>query len=464
MLRLVDMYIKMVSGQMNEMNVKTIKSLCGILAMLAFTACSSNKDESADAPRFYNVTLTASMGDGETRALSEGAGNVITATFAENDEVVVVKANGTSVGTLTAKTAGASTTLSGPLNAASLTVGEEVKLRYRSATANYDGQIGTLAGIAAGQDYAEGTLTVSTTSPLAFTSNSVTLSAMQSITKFTFKDASTDAAVSVKTFGIAAVGLVQNIAANGTPTIGAVTGTLSTAASDVYIALRNNTDAKQTYAFTIQDNAGNWYIFTKQAKLTNGNNYALSIALTPLPTLTSSSAVGTIGVVDGLPAIVVEINSTKVGVALMNTGALCPEAYGTYYIFSQKASGLSDGWYVPTKDELYVKENDVVTGGLAKISNAWTTQNGVNGRLFTISEGKTFFLPAAGFIDNDNDEGQETAYTGKVLVSTFGYYWSQTEATPSSMAYSLQFSSANINVFSEYEVNALPVRPFHALN
>ena len=445
-----------------EMNVKTIKIFCGMLAMLAFTACSSDNDERADAPRFYNVTLTASMGDAETRALSVD-GNVITATFAAGDKVKVVKSDGTEVGELTANTAGASTTLDGNISG-TFSENEVLTFRYRSATANYDGQVGTLAGIADNQDYAEGTLKVidPNTNPLTFESNSVTLTAKQSITKFTFKNGSTP--VNVKTFGIAAVGLVQSIAKDGIETVGAVTGTLSTAASDVYIALRNKTDAKQTYAFTIQDAAGNWYIFTKQAKLTNGNNYALSIALTPLPTLTSSSAVGTIGVVDGLPAIVVEINSTKVAVALMNTGALCPEAYGTYYIFSQKASGLSDGWYVPTKDELYVKENDVVTGGLAKISNAWTTQNGVNGRLFTISEGKTFFLPAAGFIDNDNDEGQETAYTGKVLVSTFGYYWSQTEATPSSMAYSLQFSSANINVFSEYEVNALPVRPFHALN
>ena len=443
------------------MKVKTIKILSGMLAMLAFTACSSNKDESADAPRFYNVTLTASMGDGETRALSEDD-NVITATFAENDQVVVVDADGsTIVGTLKALSAGESTTLSGTLNTTSLTVGEEVKLRYRSATANYDGQIGTLAGIAAGQDYAEGTLTVSTTSPLAFTSNSVTLLTKQSITKFTFKNGTNP--VSVKSFGIAAVGLVQSIATNGTETAGAVTGTLGTAASDVYIALRNNTDAKQTYAFTIKDNAGNWYITTKKAKLTYGKNYAVDIALTPLPALTSSDDVGTIGVIGGLPAIVVKINSTKKAVALMNVGALCPEAYGTYYTFANRASGLSNDWYVPTKDELYVKENDVVTGGLAKISNAWTTQNGVNGRLFTISEGKTFFLPAAGFIDNDNDEGQQTAYTGKELVSTFGYYWSQTEATPSSMAYSLQFSEGNINVYSEYEVNALTVRPFHTL-
>ena len=65
-------------------NVKTIKIFSGMLVLLAFTACSSNIDESADAPRFYNVTLTAFMGDADTRALSE-SGNVITATFAERD-------------------------------------------------------------------------------------------------------------------------------------------------------------------------------------------------------------------------------------------------------------------------------------------------------------------------------------------------------------------------------------------
>ena len=432
------------------MNVKTIKIFCGMLAMLAFTACSSDNDERADAPRFYNVTLTASMGDAETRALSAD-GNVITATFAQNDEVVVVDADGvTIVGTLKAQTAGANTTLTGDLDASTLTNGEEVTLRYRSATANYDGQVGTLDGIAANQDYEEGTLMVTSTDPLTFNSNSVTLLAKQSITKFTFKNGTNP--VSVKSFGIAAVGLVQSIATNGTETAGAVTGTLSTAASDVYIALRNKTDAKQTYAFTIQDAAGNWYITTKNAKLTNGKNYAVDIALTPLPTLTSGSAVGTIGVIDKLPAIV--LNNTT-AVALMNTGALCPEDYGTYYTFANRTSGLSNDWYVPTQAEL--------TSFKGTYTSTWGAPYGVNGRTFTIGS-NSLFLPAAGFIDNDNDEEQETAYTGKELVSTYGFYWSQTEATSGSMAYSLQFSSANINVFSEYKVNDLTVRPFHALN
>lgn len=432
-------------GRSKEMNVKTIKILCGMLLMLAFTACSSDNDERADAPRFYNVTLTASMGDAETRALSEN-GNVITATFAENDEVVVVKANGTSVGTLRAESGGTSTTtLSGTISG-TFTENEVLTLRYRSATANYDGQLGTLAGIAANQDYEEGTLTVTSTDPLTFNSNSVTLLAKQSITKFTFKDASTDAAVSVKTFGIAAVGLVQNIAANGTPTIGAVTGTLGTAASDVYIALRNNSDIKQTYAFTVKDNAGNWYTATKNAKLTNAKNYTATVKLNKLPALTSGSAVGTIGVVGGLPAIViVNNNTTKTAVALMNTGALCPEDYGTYYTFVNLPSG---DWYVPSKAELET---------LAGFSSSWGAPYGVNGRTFTIG-GNTLFLPAAGLDDGDNDPHDF------LYVSEFGYYWSSTPASDDALAICLSFSSEVVNIISGYKTDALPVRPFHALN
>ena len=435
------------------MKVKTIKSLCGMLAMLAFTACSSNIDESADAPHFYNVTLTAFMGDADTRALSE-SGNVITATFAENDEVKVVKANGTSVGTLTAQTAGANTTLTGDLDASTLTNGEEVTLRYRSATANYDGQVGTLDGIAANQDYEEGTLTVTSTDPLAFTSNSVTLDAKQSITKFSFKDASNNADVSVKTFGIAAVGLVYSIATDATETMGAVTGTLASASSDVYVALRTSSSS-QAYSFTVKDNDGNWYTATKNAKLTNGKNYAATVKLTKWidkdATLNNQSADGAIGIVNGLPAIAVTINSTKVAVALMNVGALCPEAYGTYYTFANRASGLSNGWYVPTKAEF-----DVLITNTEDRTNDWATRNGVSGRLFTI-KGNKLFLPAAGYIDNDPPP------SALFDVSTVGHYWSQTNFDDDE-AYCYRFSSSSNNTYGEYKVNALTVRPFHALN
>ena len=400
---------------------------------------------SADAPRFYNVTLTATMGDADTRALSEGEDNVITASFAENDEVKVVKVDGSLVGTLIAQTAGAKTTLTGTITGV-FSVNEVLTFRYRSATANYDSQVGTLEGIADNQDYEEGTLTVSTTEPLTFTSNSVTLSAKKSITKFSFTDGSNP--VNVKTFGIAATGLVQSIATDATETMGAVTGTLASASSDVYVALHNNSDAKQTYAFTIQDKDGNWYTATKNAKLTDGKNYAVNIALTSLPALTGSSAVGTIGVVGGLPAIAIGDNKA---VALMNVGARCPEAYGTYYTFANQASGLSNGWYVPSKDEL---------DALAAITpKAWVTQNGVNGCSFTIG-GNTLFLPAAGLDDGDNDPQDF------IFISSEGYYWSSTN-NDADLAYVLNLDndpSFSVKSLSWYKVDALTVRPFHTLN
>lgn len=427
-------------GRSKEMNVKTIKILCGMLAMLAFTACSSDNDERADAPRFYNVTLTASMGDAETRALSEGTGNVITASFAAGDKVKVLKSDGTEVGELTAKTAEPSTTLEGTISG-TFSVNEELTFRYRSATANYDGQVGTLDGIAANQDYEEGTLTVTSTDPLTFNSNSVTLTAKQSITKFTFTDGTN--AINVKDFRIIAAGLVQSIATNGAETLGTVTGTLTAASSDVYVALRNNSGDKKTYTFIVKDNAGNWHVGTKNAKLTNGKNYTATVALNS--TLTSSSAVGTIGVVGGLPAIVI---SNTTAVALMNAGAIWPEDYGTYYTFANRASGLTNSWYVPTQAELTSLKNTY--------SNAWTTQNGVNGRTFTIGS-NSLFLPAAGLDDTDNDPSD--FYN----VSTFGYYWSSDDPGEG-LPICLSFSSEVVNIISGYKTDALPVRPFHALN
>lgn len=416
-----------------------------MLAMLAFTACSSNNDEAVNTPQFWHVTLTASMGDATTRALSEGENNAITASFAENDQVVVVDADGTTiVGTLKAQSAGASTTLSGTLNATSLIDGEVVTLRYRSATANYDGQVGTLAGIAASQDYAEGTLTVSTASPMTFTSNSVTLEAKQSITKFSFTDGTSPAnPISVKNFRIIATGLVQSIATNGAETVGTVTGTLEDASSNVYVALRNNTDAKQTYTFIVKDDTGNWHVGTKNAKLTNGKNYKATVALNS--TLTSGSAEGTIGIVGGLPAIVVDLGGTigKKAVALMNVGATWPEDYGTYYTYENRASGLSNYWYVPTKDELEA---------LAAKTKAWGALNGVNGCTFTIG-GNTLFLPAAGYRENGSS---------LLFVSTDGYYWSSMEID-TSLAYYLDVDNSGAATYSEYKVDALTVRPFHAL-
>ena len=226
--------------------------------------------------------------------------------------------------------------------------------------------------------------------------------------------------------------------------MGAVTGTLATANTEVYVALRNTSTTQQNYSFYIQDNTGNWYKGRKNATLANGKYYTATVSMTKLSELTSSTE-GTVGVIDGLPAIVISGNKA---VALMNVGALCPEHYGKYYTFANLSSlGLPTGWHVPSKDEF-----DVLVGK----TNTWGAPNGVSGSTFTIGSEK-LFLPAAGFYDNNS--------TPTLINATWGYYWSSTSTTTEGSVYSLQFKGVitSLSFNSSKETDGLSVRPFHSL-
>ncbi len=129
--------------------------------------------------------------------------------------------------------------------------------------------------------------------------------------------------------------------------------------------------------------------------------------------------------------------------ATCNVGANSPEEYGDYFAWGEtttkrawdnyryeddcsnktkytNSDGLTtlqssddaatanwgSGWRMPTYDELNeLKNNCTVT---------WTTQNGVNGRLFTGSNGNSIFLPAAGGRDDSELLGG----------GSYGHYWS----------------------------------------
>ena len=166
--------------------------------------------------------------------------------------------------------------------------------------------------------------------------------------------------------------------------------------------------------------------------------------------------------------------------ATCNVGADTPEDYGDYFAWGETApksvynwdtyqyndgSNLtkytgSDGlttllpeddaatanwgsdWRMPTYDnwvELYL--NTTVT---------WTTQNGVNGRLFTASNGNSLFLPAAGY---RNDSSLD--YAG-----SDGYYWSSSlnSVTPDG-AWALYFGSDDYGMSSIYRYYGHSVRP-----
>ena len=83
-------------------------------------------------------------------------------------------------------------------------------------------------------------------------------------------------------------------------------------------------------------------------------------------------------------------------------------------------------WRIPTEEQWRELK--------ANTTNIWTTQNGVNGRLFTASNGNSLFLPAAGL----GPANMVYSHSG-----SYGYYWSSSLYTDyPSRAWHLSFNSS----------------------
>lgn len=99
-------------------------------------------------------------------------------------------------------------------------------------------------------------------------------------------------------------------------------------------------------------------------------------------------------------------------------------------------------WEMPTRDQ--IKEL------LDKCKYEWTTVNGVNGGRFTGPNGRSIFLPAAGFRDD------EDLYS----AGSYGGYWSSTQdSSDSYSAYVLDFNSGKAGWDSDGRYNGFTVRP-----
>ena len=142
--------------------------------------------------------------------------------------------------------------------------------------------------------------------------------------------------------------------------------------------------------------------------------------------------------------------------ATCNVGASTPTAYGDYfawgetttkttynsstYTYSDNPTTLpssadaatanwGSGWRMPTQTEMQELINNCTV--------TWTTQNGVNGRLFTGSNGNSIFLPAAGYRD-----GSELYDAVSV-----GFYWSSSLlSADTDYAWYLYFYSDNYDM------------------
>ena len=98
------------------------------------------------------------------------------------------------------------------------------------------------------------------------------------------------------------------------------------------------------------------------------------------------------------------------------------------------------GWIMPTKAQFEEL--------LANTTNAWTTQNGINGRKFTASNGNSIFFPAAGDVN-----GGLLNYRG-----SNGYFWSRARYSATN-ACNLVVYSGGAGMGDNYRLLGFSVRP-----
>lgn len=176
--------------------------------------------------------------------------------------------------------------------------------------------------------------------------------------------------------------------------------------------------------------------------------------------------------------------------ATCNVGASTPEAYGNHYAWGETQPKEVYGWstykyangnwdkltkynqytdlgnngYIDTLTVL-LPEDDVATtiwGSewkmpskeqwqelLTNTDNEWIEQEGVFGRLFTATNGKSIFLPAAGLYREDSHDG----------IGSDGFYMSSSIATISRYASLYHFTSNSSNNPVFERANGYSVRP-----
>lgn len=169
--------------------------------------------------------------------------------------------------------------------------------------------------------------------------------------------------------------------------------------------------------------------------------------------LSKDSPVGTVGMLYGREAIVVDLGGSigKVGIATQNDGASSGNIYGDYMKYDDacaKYENRTDGWHLPSQDELQAVVNLVYDG---ESYIGW--DNSAQGlRINFASAGTSLFFPATGYIE-DNTLHE---------VGTSGNYWSKDEVS-GGFAWDIDFDCDNAWLGQHSKPKGYPVRPFCTL-
>ena len=131
--------------------------------------------------------------------------------------------------------------------------------------------------------------------------------------------------------------------------------------------------------------------------------------------------------------------------ATCNVGANKPEDYGDYYAWDDgkvAAANWGNEWSMPTQDQWQEL--------MQNTKSTWKMRNDVKGRLFTADNGKSLFLPAAGY-----------RWSGGLdHIGWIGYYWLRSlYANGPYTAMYYFFSSDNGNLSDGYRNEGRSIRP-----
>ncbi len=169
---------------------------------VAMTGCKKDNNDVQEPAKVqtYKMSITASKGaengdkaNGPKKVLGLD-GSTLTATWAEG-EIVKVYKESTEVGSLSAESSGATTTLSGELTG-TIEAGDELTLKFLNPS--YASQDGTLEYISANCDYATATTTVSSVEAgTIYTESTANFVNQQAIVKFTLMKRADNSSVEI---------------------------------------------------------------------------------------------------------------------------------------------------------------------------------------------------------------------------------------------------------------------------
>ena len=129
---------------------------------------------------------------------------------------------------------------------------------------------------------------------------------------------------------------------------------------------------------------------------------------------------------------------------------------GSYYLWKDidnVSSSWGNKWSTPT-----ISEFDEL---INYCSHTWTTKNGVNGYLFTGSNGATMFLPAVGFKAYIEGYGYSDVQSGGSTVLCWTNELSSSSWEGQNFAFVLEGNSTSLHTNTNYNITtiAVPIRP-----